>query len=147
MPTLADQLLAPHHRDEFVADCVKLVETQVSRLSGLRGMSLRTGLAMLKSARPDVLPRAVARLLPEFVQALEPLYQKFRCSTAGDFKAFMQRHAADAIDALLAVTDTRMGASQNAVAKSFYARFRHSAEAELEQALPALAGLMRIYLS
>ena len=139
MKTLADVLLAAPQRDAVVKETVSLIESHVGSLSGLRGMSLKTGLAMVKTAKPGILGRAVQRLLPEFVQALDPLYREFRESgDDGDFAAWLKKHSGRATAALLQVADTRIEQA-SPMARNAYAKFRGSAESEIAAALPGLA--------
>ena len=147
MKTLADILGAPHHRDAVIVDVVRLVEAQVASRSGLTGISLRAALGMVRAARPDLLQRAVARLLPEFAAALDPLYQRFRASREDrDFSVFLQKNADGATAALLATADARVAGLTNASLKSVYARFRSLGEAEVHAAVTPLSKLIRGYL-
>lgn len=146
MKTLADILGAPQHRQAVIDDIVTLIEAQAARRPGLSGISLRTALGLLRSARPDLLPRAVTRLLPEFAQALEPLYQRFRTGREDrDFSVFLQKNAEEARDALLLVADRRAETASTGV-KNTYARLRPIAEAEVAAAIAPLSKLIRGYL-
>lgn len=149
MQTLADILLAPNQKDAVIADCVQLIERHVSGRGGLKGMALKTGLSMLKAARPDILPRAVRRLLPEFAKALEPLHQEFRAGKSGDrdFSVFLQKRKDDTTRALLSVADRLAGQSQNPTTRKTYARFRGGAEDEVTAVVPALSKLLSGYLA
>ncbi|WP_370309185.1 DUF6918 family protein [Sinimarinibacterium flocculans] len=145
MTTLADILWAPAQRDAVVRDAIGLIESHVGGRGGLRGMSLKTGLAMIKAAKPGILDRAVRKLLPEFALALDPLYQDFRSETGGDFAAYLQKHNGRATAALLAVADRWIGRA-SPVAQGAYARLRGSAEGEVKAAIPGLARLIGRYL-
>ncbi|HEX4896144.1 MAG TPA: hypothetical protein VFV11_07425 [Solimonas sp.] len=146
MKTLADILGAPHQREAVVADLVKLVETQVEAARGLKGMTLRTGLGMLQKARPDILPRAIGRYLPDFANAMEPLHRKFRAGADRDFSVFLQRHSADVAGAILGLADERVAASTNTTVKTWYGRIRSAVDSEIRNAVPALSKLLRGYL-
>lgn len=146
MPALADIVLSAQNKDPLIAGCVQLVESRVAARGGLRGIALKTGLSVLKSARPDVLPRAMQSLLPEFVQSLDPLYQDYLGAPAGDFGSFLQRHSGRTVQALLGVTDARAGRARNAALKSVYARLRGGAEQEVDAALPQFALLLSGYV-
>src|ERR1700744_5923737 len=100
MPALADIVLTVQNKDPLVAGCVQLVENRVASRGGLRGIALKTGLAMLKGARPGSLPRRMQARLPDFVAALEPLYQAWLGAGSGDFGDFLQRHSARTVQAL-----------------------------------------------
>jgi hypothetical protein len=141
MKTLADVLLAAPQRDAVVEETASLIESHVSSLSGLRGMSLKTGLAMVKAAKPGILGRAVQRLLPEFVQALDPLHREFLDAGNGDFAAYLNKHSGRATAALLQVADARIEQASPMV-RSAYAKFRGSAESEIATALPRLARMI-----
>lgn len=145
MRTLSDILLAPHQKQDLFADCVKLIESHVAGLSGLRGMALKTALSVLKTTKPGILDRAVAILIPEFTKALEPLHQQFRQSGDRDFSLFLQMHAQETTTALLGVADARI-AEGSAAAQTVYAKFRSNAESQVADVLPRLSRLLSGYL-
>lgn len=138
MPTLSEILLDPQHRDAIIADCIMRVEARVAHATGLKGLGLRAGLAAIKKARPDAVPRAVTRMLPEFVAALDPLYQRFRASGEPDFSRYLKRHSAEAREALMKITDERADATSHTALASGYRRLRGILAAELEEMLPDL---------
>jgi len=144
MPALADIVLTVKGKDAFVADCVHLTEGRIAARGGLRGIAMKTSLSLLKSARPDVLPRAMRALLPDFVVALDPLYQDFLAAAdhQTDFASFLGRRSGTAVSALLGVTDARAARAQNPLIKSVYARLRGGAESEVSAALPDFARLL-----
>jgi hypothetical protein len=144
--SLNDILWSPFQREAFAADLAQLVEQQVASRGGLRGLGLKTGFALLKAAKPDLLAGALRRNAPQFIAALEPLYESFRNSREPDFAVFLQKHAAEARDALLGVADARAAQSTNGALKSAYQKLRGSAENEIEAAVPALGKLIRSYL-
>jgi hypothetical protein len=143
---LADILLAPARREALAADCVTLIESHIHGRGGFRGITLKTGLAMMKKARPDILPRAVNKFLGEFVGALEPVYAEFRASGRRDFGAWLAAHDARVADALIAAVDRRMAASTHPSAQTSYRRFRGMAEEEVQRAVPAMAAMLARHL-
>jgi hypothetical protein len=146
MPLLADIVLTAQNKDPLIAGCVQLVESRVASRGGLRGIALKTGLSMLKGVRPDVLPRAMQALLPDFVASLDPLYQDWLAAGSGDFGGFLQRDSGRTVQALLGVTDARAARAHNAAIKGVYARLRGGAEQEVEGALPQFAQLLSRYV-
>lgn len=138
MPTLSEILLDPAHKDAIIADCAARVEAQAAGAGGIKGMSLRAVLAAIKKARPDAVPRAVARLLPEFAAALDPLYARFGASGERDFSRYLRQHSAEAREALMAITDARADASSHAAFRSGYRKLRGILASELEAMLPDL---------
>ncbi|MGQ0621760.1 MAG: DUF6918 family protein [Panacagrimonas sp.] len=146
MSTLAELLLVEHQRDALIRDCVALVEKQIDSRGTLRRLTLKAGLSMLNSIRPNALHRATARLLPDFAVALEPLFQRFRLSSDRDFSLFLQKHPDDAVVALIGVTDQRAGQHPNGSVRTVYERFRPTAESEVRSALPGLSKIISAYI-
>lgn len=142
MNNFSDILLANDRRDSLVGALVELIEGQVASRKGLKGATLKAGLAVLKSAKPGILPRAVNRLLPDFAEALDPLYQEYMDGGHSiDFAAFLQQRSDRATEALLGVADLRVRQASGSV-QSAYKRLRGSAEAEVATAMPGIAQLL-----
>ena len=133
--TAAPQLLRGGRLDYMILDY--LAEATMSALG------------QLKAARPDILPRAMQALLPDFVVALDPLYQDYLAASdrPADFASFLQDRSDAAVDALLGVTDARAARVHNPAIKSVYARLRGGAESEVGAALPDFASLLSNYLA
>lgn len=147
MATLESTLLTQDRREKLVADCVRLVESQVAGRGPIRRIALGAGMAVLEAIRPHALHRAVSGLLPEFAAALDPLYRRFLASKRADFSEFLDEHRAEAVEALIRVTDRRVAANPNAAIRSAYGRLRNMAEAEVSQALPALGRVLSAHLA
>lgn len=145
MSSLPEILLTPDQRHSATIDVVALLERYVADRAGLRGMTYRTGLAMLQKARPGMVDRAAAKLLPAFLDALDPLYQQFRQRGSGTFSSFVGQHRETAVDALLSVADERVRQASDFAQKT-YARFRGSAEDEAAQLLPQFLKLIEARL-
>lgn len=146
MKSLNEILWSPSQRDAFAADLVQLVERHLAGVRGLRGIGLKAGLGVLKAAKPDLLDGALRRNAPQFIAALEPLYEDFRASADRDFSVYLQKHARQGRDALLAVADARIAKTSNAALQSAYRRMRDGIENEIEAAMPALGRLIRGYM-
>jgi hypothetical protein len=127
MTTLADVLLEPSRRNALVRDLVALAHRHVAQRSGLRGMTLRAGLAGFERLHPEAVAQAIERLLPELAVALDdgrPL------TTA----------------TLMSVADARVARSRNPAVRSLYAKFRGIAKREAEEIVPGLAGVIAKHL-
>lgn len=129
-------------RESVVQDCVKLIEDHISSRGAIRRVTLGAGLAMLKAVKPNALERAAAMLLPDFAEALNPLYQRFRQTGQRDFRQFLLSHGDEATQSLIQASDQRAARIGNAAIKKAYGSLRGSAEAEVRAALPALATLL-----
>lgn len=145
MSRLDEILLAAHQRDAVVADTVRLIESHIAGIGGLKGMSLKTGLAVVKAAKPGIMVRAVQKLLPDFIAALDPLYQSFRQSAERDFSAFLRKQDRQVTSALLKVADARVLQASPGI-QTRYNKMRKLAEDEVRAAVPALAALLRRYV-
>lgn len=119
----------------MVANCTRLIE---QRVADNGGVLVRTTFQLLRTAWPDFVPRAVNRLLPEFIRALEPLYQRYRAQDGVQFNEFLTRHSDEAAQALLAVTDKRVEQTGNRMVMGAYGRLRPRAEQQVIAAVPAL---------
>lgn len=136
--------MSDDHKETLADDSLRLLESRVQNSPGLKGVVLRTGLGMLKSARPDLLPRAVRRLLPVFITALEPFYTEYRSAAvkssqlAGNFNAFLLQRRDRVMKAILEAADDLAAGSQNATVRSFYTRTHSTIAKEISGALPTL---------
>lgn len=147
MSTLAKILLAPHQKEALTADCVRIVERHLNSLRSLRGLALKAGLAVFKAAKPDLIPRAINRLLPDFIAALEPLYARFGQSSDRDFSLFLRKNADETVEAIMGKIDARAAQSANETARSTYRKLRGNIRGELEALLPELSKTLSGYLN
>lgn len=145
MPTLADILLIEGRREAIAAECGKMIDDHVDQIKGLRGMGLRTAMSMLKAGRPAdgaASNGAMGRLLPEFVNALEPFFQDFQSKGGQDFGAYLISCGPSVNTALIGAIDGRVERSPNATLKSMYPKFRGSIEAEMAGITPKIAAVI-----
>jgi hypothetical protein len=148
-PTLAAIVAEANGSEQLAVDCARLAEHRLARRNGLGGMAIKASLALLKKARPDLLERAAAHMLPDMLDALEPLYIEFRSDPAarrGGFHGYLAARGAEAATMLLSISDARAAATGNVTARSVYGRLRGSAEQEVRDAIPELAAILSRYL-
>lgn len=145
MKSLSESLLSGPNKDAVIADFVRLIEGQVGNTGGLKGIGLRAGLKMLQVAKPGILDRATAKLLPDFLEALEPLHKKFNTSGDTDFAAFLQKHAKAATEALMQTADRRANSASPAT-RSYYDKFRKGAEGDVQKMVGNLGSLIGKHL-
>ena len=146
MTTLADVLLASPRREALTDDLVALVERHVERRAGLRGVALRAAMAAVHRKLPDAIPRAVMRLLPEFVNALEPLHARSGAGGGAGFARFLKQDRTLVAETLMGIADARVERSTHAALKAFYASFRTTAEHEAEDLVPGFADVLAKHL-
>jgi hypothetical protein len=140
---LIDGLADANRKQMLVADCTKLLDTQVASMSGVSGMALKAGYAAIKGIAPTYCAGAIERLLPESFAALEPIWDEG--VKTGDPVAHLTQNCDRTADALLSVTDVRIQKSSNSTVKSVYSKFRNSAKKHVEDAVPGLAQVIGNY--
>ncbi|WP_420466171.1 DUF6918 family protein [Panacagrimonas sp.] len=146
MPTLADALQLEVRHEFLVTQCVGLIQQRIADRGVLSRIPLQTAVSLLESIRPQGLRDIVSRLLPDFTQALEPLYQRFLESNQTQFSPFLQTHSEQAVAALLGVADACAAQSANGAIRMAYRRLRPGAVDEVRAVLPALAELLSMPL-
>jgi len=139
-------LLDDARRGALIADVVAVVERHAEQRKGLRGVTLRAGLAWVRGKLPDAIPRTVTQLLPELVEALQPLHEQSQARNGADFARYLKQDPAVVGETLMSIADARVQRSSNAALKAFYARFRSTAEHEAEGLVPALADALAKHL-
>lgn len=123
----------------------ELVHHRIHACRGIKGVALRAGVGALAAAQPAIVERASARLLPEFVDALEPLYAEYRKSTvratarAGSFGHYLLARRREAVDVMMARADQRAARTKNALYGRFYRTLRGTIAAEADAIMPTLA--------
>lgn len=135
MGSLVEQLTAESRRPEAVRVLSNVVEEEVKAKSGIGGMALKTGFAAATKIRPDLVPTAVDRLLPQFAEKLEPHWLARGDQPFGDY---LVAHAGQVSDELLAVTDAKMRNPNLAAIAKVYATLRPKAKQQVSEALPRL---------
>jgi hypothetical protein len=138
--TLSTILTDPAAKDQIVADCVQLIDQQVSAKGGLGGMALKATYGVVKGIGASYIPGAVERLLPEVVTTLEPLWAEGL--QGGDPVAYLSQRPAEVADAILSITDSRVTKTTNGLVKSSYGKLRQSIKGDVEAAVPGLAQIL-----
>lgn len=152
MPSLSEQLTRPEVKPKVVTAVVELVEREVASKRGLAGAAVKTGFKVVSRVKPGFIREVVSRLLPDFADSLQPLYDE-SAAEAGDgpeaVASFARRVSKDrsrAAEALLSVTDRKIGGARPGIRKA-YEKLRPSARDNVEAALPGLISAIRPHLS
>jgi hypothetical protein len=141
------EVLATADRNKLIEDVVSLIDGEVDSKGGLSGMALKGGYKVVKRLKGGrMIHKAVGFLLDDFTGAVEPLHDEYRQSGAtGSFADFLVRNDARATDALLGITDGRIGQAENPVIKKTYKKLRPQATGHVKAALPGLGRLIDGY--
>jgi hypothetical protein len=137
---LSDDLLNPNKKNVIVADCTKLLDTQVATMGGVSGLALKAGYSAVKGIRPTYCSDAIEWLLPESLNALDPIWSEG--IQTGDPVGHLTQNRDRAADGILAITDARIQKSNNTIVRGAYSKLRNSAKKHVEDAIPGLAKII-----
>jgi hypothetical protein len=138
--SLGDAINEPTKRTAIVADCCTLIDEEVSAKSGLSGAAVKMGYAAVKGIKPGFIKEVVEKLLPEFAEKLDPIWEEGKKS--GKPAAHLLANKSQVADALLSVTDAKAKNAKSAVVRGTYEKLRGSAKKNVEEAVPRLAKLL-----
>jgi hypothetical protein len=153
MPSLPDLLARPDVKAQVIDGCCVLIEREVASKRGLSGVAVKAGFAVVTRVKPGFIREVVTTLLPDFAAALDPFYQQSQidCGTGGsealteDFERRVTSDPTRTAEALLGVTDQRIGGARPAVQRA-YATLRPNARDHVEAAIPGLLATIRPFL-
>ncbi len=137
---LQDVLQNPAIYTSLVSSCQDLLDQQVASKGGLSGVALKTTYGLVKGVGPNYISGAIARLLPEVMKALDPLWDEGLAT--GDPVDYLSRNCDQAAACLLSVTDLRVKATRYTVVKTSYGNLRQSVKADIASAVPQLAQIL-----
>ncbi len=141
--SLSTQLLNKQTRPAVVKDLVEVVRQEVAAKKGVSGTAIKAGYAGATKVMPDLVRRAVRRLLPDFARALDPFWTDFVASDAQDFGQYLASRGPEASAALLAVTDSKLESSSRDQLKKVYRALRGKADSHVQAALPRLGAALQ----
>ncbi len=143
MGKLVDTLCAAGNRPQVIRDVCALIDEEVARKSGLTGIAIKGGYAVVKGLKPGFVASAVDHMLDEFVGKLEPFYEEREKSGGGKpMEAFLSSRVDAAAEALLSVTDSRAAKAESGALKKTYEKLRPYAKKNVEQAVPGVGRLV-----
>lgn len=125
-------LLAPN-RPQLVTDLVGVIDAEVADQKGLGGAAVKTAYSAAQKVKPGVVASATDKMLPDFVNALEPLWASKPAGVA--FGDHLTANSDAAAESLLAVTDAQTEDAKPALSKA-YGALRGKAKGYVIAALP-----------
>ena len=141
MGTLRDIMGDEKRREALIEDALKAIDAEVGDKGGLGGMAIKAAYGMVKGIAPGIMVKLLGNLLPGFLDALQPFYDRAKESGA-DLKAAFEGRRPEIANALLSVTDGRAAGASSGPLKKGYEKLRPSAQKHVEQAVPRLAELL-----
>ena len=143
--TLDQLLLAPEIQPSVVADCLALIDQEVSGKSGVSGVTVKLAYKTAKTFAKGYLQSTVENLLPDLVAALEPYWADFNASGAAGFDDYLAKRSDEVAESLLSVTDARAKMSDRPVIIKAYGTVRGGAAKHITAALPNVGALVEKY--
>jgi hypothetical protein len=141
MASLQDAFASEEKKQIVIEDCLQVLDQEVADKSGISGMAIKAGFKAVKGVRPGFIRQVVHDLLPEFANALDPMYQEAVEGEKEVGKYFVD-NSGKAADALLAITDAKAVKSKNKLVKKTYEKLRGQAKKNVEAAMPRLGKLI-----
>ncbi len=152
MPNLDTILTEGGIRPQVVGRCARLVDEEVARKSGISGMAIKAAYGLVQKVKPTMVRDVVDKLLPEFARAIDPIYQESVAeggegggAVADLFRARLDADTDRAAEALLGVTDAKIGTARPAIRKA-YGKLRGGAKGHVATAVPGLARALAEFL-
>ena len=139
MTTLSETLLTPERRPQTVDALVGVVEAEVASKSGISGAAIKTAYKAARKIDDRIVRRAIAGMLPDFLDRLAPFW-----AARGDqpFGSQLAAQSDAAAEALLSVTDARAANPKHAALAKVYGMMRGKAKEHVVAALPRLGSAL-----
>lgn len=145
--TLHDVMLVPDTQPAVVADCMKLIQQEVSSKSGVSGTAVKLAYKTASSFAPGYLQSKVEDMVPDMVIQLEPFWADFTTSGAAGFGDYLVKRGDEVSEALLSVTDKYAETGTRPVILKAYRTVRGGAAKHVTAALPNLGALVEKYMA
>jgi hypothetical protein len=143
--TLQQTLLAPDTHPKVMADCLTLIQQELSGKSGISGTAVKVAYKTVITFSPGHIHYLVEVLVPLMADQLEPYWTDFATSGGGEFGDFLVKRGGEVSEALLSVTDARAAASERPTIVKAYRAVRGHASKHVEAALPRVGALIQKY--
>ncbi|MFN3199064.1 MAG: DUF6918 family protein [Bradymonadia bacterium] len=143
MGILTEKLLADDTRPTVVNDCVRVIEDEVASKKGVSGLAIKGAFKALKAIKPGMVRNAVNGLLDEFVENLDPFYQRFvDAGKPGGIESYLVKHDGEVSDALLSITDGKARTTSNKTLKKLYDKLRPQGKKQVQAAMPRVGKML-----
>lgn len=143
--TLHEMLLAPEVQPQVIADCEKLIDNEVSDMSGISGTAVKLAYKTVKTFSSGHIHYMVQTLQPKMADALQPYWADFNAGGGGSFGDYLAKREDEVSEALLAITDERGRNSSRPTIVKAYNTVRGGAAKHVKAALPQVGALVQKY--
>lgn len=143
--TLQEMLLAPENKPQVIADCEKLIDDEVSGMSGISGTAVKLAYRTVKTFSSGHVHYMVETLLPKMADALQPYWADFNAGGGGSFGDYLAKHEDEVSEAMLSITDERGRNSSRPTIVKAYNTVRGGAAKHVKAAVPRVGALVQKY--
>ncbi|MFZ2512362.1 MAG: hypothetical protein WAW85_14890 [Gordonia sp. (in: high G+C Gram-positive bacteria)] len=128
-------------REALSADLAEVIDQQVKAQSGVSGAAVKGAYATARKFKPAVVVNATNHMLPNFLDALAPLWDS---RDGQPFGKYLAAHSDVASEALLTVTDQQAESAPAALTKA-YSALRGRAKGYVAAALEPVGDVIARY--
>lgn len=143
--TLQEILLAPQIKPQVITDCEKLIDNEVSDMSGISGTAVKLAYKTVKTFSSGHVHYMVETLLPRMAEVLQPYWADFNADGGGSFGDYLAKREDEVGEALLSITDERGRNSSRPTIVKAYNTVRGGASKHVKAALPQVGALVQKY--
>ena len=140
------ELMSGPQRTAVISDCGELVEGVVAKQSGITGMALKGAVAAAKKVDPAIITKALGRVLPDILDALDPRWQDFAESGKDDFGAFLEPHQEEVSDEIMNIADKHVEKVNSAALRKPYNSLHGKATKILNPEVPAFGRVVQKHM-
>jgi len=133
-------------RTAVVSDCGELVEGVVAKQSGITGMALKGAVAAAKKVDAAIITKALDRVLPDVLDALDPHWQDFASNPEQDFGSFLAPCSAEVSDSIMSVADKHAEQINSPALSKPYNSLRGKASKFLTPAVPDFGRVLQQHM-
>ena len=148
MKTIKKIMEDPNIYEAVMADGIRVLDQEVKKKSGITGLAIKGAYKLVKNIYEGRLLQAViAVLIPEFIDKLDPYYERFQKEGKGtSWCDFLAPHYDELAEAFLSITDAKAKESEHRTVRSAYEKLRPKSKKEVVASLPALTQMMEKYI-
>ena len=144
--THLSELMSAPQRTAVVSDCGELVEGVVAKQSGITGMALKGAVAAAKKVDAAIITKALDRVLPDVLDALDPHWQDFASNPEQDFGSFLEPRSAEVSDSIMSVADKHAEQINSPALSKPYNSLRGKASKFLTPAVPDFGRVLQQHM-
>ena len=140
------ELMSGPQRTAVINDCGELVEGVVAKQSGITGMALKGAVAAAKKVDSAIITKALGRVLPDVLDALDPHWQEFSETSEQDFGSFLEPRSTQVSDSIMSVADKHAEQINSPALSKPYNSLRGKASRFLTPAVPDFGRVLQKHM-